>query len=90
MTECGPKQERAAWIYYQLNRKKTSAAAVGRQMEPPVSRRLMSYVINGQGAEQRVPEATIRRVQEAVAAALEMDFTAFWGETASSGQGEGE
>jgi len=88
--KCGPEQERAAWIYYQLRLQKTTAAAVGRAMQPPVSKRLMSYVINGQGTKQRVPEATIQRVQAAVAAALGLSWEEVCAKAASAGKGEGE
>jgi|GEM_PF-1183815 lambda repressor-like predicted transcriptional regulator len=65
------KAERAAWIFYQLRLRGTTAAAVGRRMKPPGSRRMMAYVISGQ---------KISRVcQEAVARALGMTWEEIWG-----------
>ena len=84
------KGARAAWIYYQLRLKETSAAGLGRGMVPPVSRRVMSYVING---SDLLSADLTRRVQAAVAEALGAGFEELWGKTPSpqpSPQGEGE
>jgi hypothetical protein len=91
------KGARAAWIYYQLRLKETSAAGLGRGMTPPASRRVMSYVING--SDLLSAELT-RRVQEAVAEALGVGFKELWGKAPSpkspltplykGGEGEGD
>ncbi len=74
------KTARAAWIFYQLRLQETSAAAVGRKMRPPASRRVMSYVINGQ--EVGLSAALVERVQRAVAKAVGAGFGELWGEGA--------
>ena len=74
------KGARAAWIYYQLRLKETSAAGLGREITPPVSRRVMSYVISG---SDLLSADLTRRVQEAVAEALGVGFEELWGNHSS-------
>ena len=84
------KGARAAWIYYQLRLKETSAAGLGRGMTPQVSRRVMSYVISG---SDLLSADLTRRVQAVVAKAVGIGFEELWGKTPSpqpSPQGEGE
>ncbi len=73
------KAARAAWIYYQLRLKETTAAAVGRKIRPSVSRMVMSLVITGQSG---LSAALVERVQRAVAKAVGAGFGELWGEGA--------
>lgn len=79
------KAERAAWIFYQLRLREISAAAVGRKMNPPVSKRVMSYVVNAPA--NRLSEALVRRVRQALAEAVGLEYEALWGAAAILGSG---
>ncbi len=75
-------EERAIWIDYQLRLRKKSLSSLGRNMRPPVSPRVMSYVVNNQ--IDQVSKRTYNRVRRAVAKAIGMTITELWGKKALS------
>jgi hypothetical protein len=67
----GRRRKSAAWIQYQLKLKKTSQAAIGRELTPPVSKNMVSHVVLG--------KVKTRRVRERIAAVLGLEFEQVWG-----------
>jgi transcriptional regulator with XRE-family HTH domain len=74
------KEERAAWIYYQLKRKRLTAAEVARRLK--VSRCWVSQVIHG--------DKKGLRVRRYICRAIGRSYERVWGEKAENrGQGSG-